>query len=374
MRYFIKFGLISFFLIGIVSCHKALPVPEPQPQYDPRNISRTETFSSSPVFDIMGNHVVVVWSESDDGPSWDSNFEIMFRERVNGKWRKMQNISNTQGPSLTPQVDIDIHGNIHVVWSENGEICYRMRNTHGKWGNIQYLGHGSIPSVGSDREGNVYVIWQNLGLWYRQKQVGSPSWTEQQGFAHGWADNPSLYVTEGGRLYVVAEGGHSSIRDIYLYEKLPGEGWSEYFNVTNNGSYCWSSSVYGTDEGKVYVSWTEYGINKVGFRIRNEDGTWEDIDTLPDIEGGPWNSFVWGNKDTLIIIWEEKIDNWDIYYRTKINNSFSKRINMTRTSGNSFMGFFPKIINGIIYIVWSDSTDGNFDIFYDEIPIGLEER
>ncbi len=43
-------GVIDvIFLTGVIlssSCHKALPLPEPQ--YDPRNISRNDTYSVGP--------------------------------------------------------------------------------------------------------------------------------------------------------------------------------------------------------------------------------------------------------------------------------------------------------------------------------------
>ncbi len=340
--------------------------PPPGPHYDPRNISRTETFSSSPALDIRGDHVVVVWNESDDGQN-SNNFDIMFKECVNGEWSEAENISNTAGLSLGPKVALDVHGNVHVVWTEGFHAYYRMRDNEGRWSEIQDLGPGSIPSVGTDSQGRVYVIWQYMGLWFREKT--GESWTERQGFAHGWADNPSLWVTPDGHLYVVAEGGDSYTRDIYFYERMPGRDWSEYFNVTNNNFYCWSSSVYGTDEGRVYVSWVEYGMNRIGFRVRDVDGRWGEVDTLPGIVGGPWNSFIWGCGDTLIVLWEEKTDNWEIYYRVRIGDEWGERTNITNTPGNSFMGLFPKIRDGKLYIVWSDSTDGNFDIFYDEVPL-----
>ncbi len=85
--------------------------------------------------------------------------------------------------------------------------------------------------------------------------------------------------------------------------------------------------------------------------------------------GGPWNSIIWGNGDTLIAVWDEKTDNWEIYYRMRIGNEWGEKVNITNTAGNSLMGLFPKIRNGKLYIAWSDSTDGNFDIFYDEVPL-----
>ncbi len=360
-------GVIGvIFLAGVIlssSCHKALPLPEPEPQYDPRNISRTETFSSSPSLDIRGDRVAVVWSDSLN----DGNWEVLYREKIENHWSSIENISNTSGPSLAPQVVIDIYGNTHVVWNEGWHVYYRMKGINGHWSEIQDFGVGVTPEIGTDSYGNVYVIWAYLGLWYTQKTGGS--WTEKQGFAHGWADNPSLCVTSGGHIYVVAEGGDSYTRDIYLYEKMSNNEWLPYFNITNNNSYCWFPSVYGRNNGEVYVSWTEYGIKKIGFRVRKSSGIWENIDTLPGIVGAPWCSFIWGKGDTIVIVWEEKQSNWDIYYRMKIGNEWGEKVNISNTIGDSFLGLYPKIRDGKLYIAWSDSTDGNFDIFYDEVPL-----
>ncbi len=110
-------------------------------------------------------------------------------------------------------------------------------------------------------------------------------------------------------------------------------------------------------------------MNRIGYRVRNADGTWEDVDTLPGIRGGPWASFIFGSGDTLLIVWNEKQENWEVYYRMKIRDQWGKIVNVTNTPGESFLGKPPKVRNGVLYVVWSDNSDGSFDIFYGEIPL-----
>ncbi len=350
--------------LSLMSCKKPSP-PEDHtsPPYDPRNISRTKTSSYTPSLDVRGDRVAVVWKDSIQGNNWD----IMYRERVGDAWGEILNLSDTPGYSDDPQVAIDVQGNVHVVWEESWHIYYRMKDPSGHWSPPRDLGPGSLPQIGTDVQGNVYVIWEHMGLWLREKTGNS--WSERVGFAHGWADNPALSVTPDGHLYAVAEGGHSYTRDIYFYERPPGGEWFPYFNVTQNTSYCWAASVFGLPNGRAYVSWTEHGMNRIGYRVRNADGTWEDVDTLPGIQGGPFGSFIFGSGDTLLIVWNEKQENWEVYYRMKIGDQWGKIVNVTNTPGESFLGKPPKVRNGVLYVVWSDNSDGFFDIFYDEVPL-----
>ena len=363
-------ALLLGILLPLMSCKKPSP-PEDQtsPPYDPRNISRTETHSSGPSLDVRNEFVVVVWSDSIQGNNWD----IMYRERVGDTWGEILNLSDTPGYSDDPQVAIDVQGNVHVVWEESWHIYYRMKDPSGHWSPPQDLGPGTLPQIGSDAQGNVYVIWEGIGGPPYSGLVGkiksSAGWSDLQVVSIYSSGNPALSVASNGHLYAVAESGPTYIQDIYFYERLPGGEWSPYFNVTQNTSYCWAASVFGLPNGRAYVSWTEHGMNRIGYRVRNADGTWEDMDTLPGIQGGPWASFIFGSGDTLLIVWNEKQENWEVYYRMKIGEQWGKIVNVTNTPGESFLGKPPKVRNGVLYVVWSDNSDGSFDIFYDEIPL-----
>lgn len=69
--------------------------------------------------DLEGN-VYVVWIQRKE-----NNEEIYFKQRINGNWGSVQNISKTSGSSMLPRVAVDNNsGNVYVVWQER---------TGGKW-------------------------------------------------------------------------------------------------------------------------------------------------------------------------------------------------------------------------------------------------
>ncbi len=365
-------GVLSLFLLMalISTCSRQPPTSDdnnpPAQEYDPRNISRTETSSYTPSLDVRGDRVVVVWKDSIQGNNWD----IMYRERVGDTWGEILNLSNTPGYSSDPQVAIDVYGNVHVVWEEDQtKIFYRFKDATGVWHPKTILSEGHLPQIQADENGTIHLLWVGAsgGLEYQPKTPGG--WGEKENLPYLLAENPALHVAPNGYLFAVAEAGPGYTPDIYFYEKPPGGEWSPYFNVTHNPFYCWAASVFGLSNGMAYVSWTEHGMNRIGYRVRNADGSWEDVDTLPGIQGGPFGSFIFGSGDTLLIVWNEKQENWEVYYRMKIGDQWGGIVNVTNTPGESFLGKPPKVKNGMLYVVWSDNSDGFFDIFYDEIPL-----
>jgi len=354
----------TIIFLFILNCRKPPTPPEEDQQYDPRNISRTEGSSTSPKLDIRDNRVVVVWDDSTSG-----NWEIYYRERRDGEWGEIENISESPNISVAPQVVIDIYGNVHVVWEEDDPgafIYYRCRESGSEWGEKILISEGVLPQIGTDSLGNIYIVWQNGGLWYKKKTLSS--WEEAEGFAHGWGVNPAMAVSSDGHVYVVAEGGDSWYPDIYFYERSPDGEWTEYFNVTDTLLYCWVPDVYVDGDKRVYVSWTEYGMNSIGYRMREPGGTWQDKEYLPGITGGPWFTSIFGFGDTMGIVWSENRGNWEVYYRLKIGNGWGSEFNVSNTEELSLTkGRAVKIINGILHIVWTEGERDKEDIYYDEI-------
>jgi len=369
-RIFQLFPIIIFLFI-ILYCRKPPTPPDgdDNQQYDPRNISRTEGSSTSPKLDIRDNRVVVVWDDSTS-----DNWEIYYRERRDGEWGEIENISESPNISVAPQVVIDIYGNVHVVWEEDDPgafIYYRCKESGGGWGEKEMISQGYLPQIGSDDLGNVHIVWLGRGgtsgaLNYIKKM--SSSWSEVEIITYTDVTNPAMAVSSDGLVYVVAEGGDSWYPDIYFYERSPDGEWTEYFNVTDTLLYCWVLDVYVDGDKRVYVSWTEYGMNSIGYRVREPGGTWHDKEYLSGITGGPWFTSIFGFGDTMGIVWCENRGNWEIYYRLRIDGEWGGEHNISNTLELSLAkGRAVKIINGVLHIVWTEGERDKEDIYYDEI-------
>jgi hypothetical protein len=139
------------------------------------------------VADVFGN-VYVVWQESADqaGMGYGLDPDIFFRKwnATSGVWEPRVIVSSDSADtagSMTPRIDADINGNVHVVWRDHsdvdgaglveGDIFYRKWNaTSDSWEdtisltndlNDQYLAQN--PDIASDKHGSLAVVWWDYG-------------------------------------------------------------------------------------------------------------------------------------------------------------------------------------------------------------------
>lgn len=58
----------------------------------------------------------------------------------------------------------------------------------------------------------------------------------------------------------------------------------------------------------VNVSYTEKYTDYIKIRMKFPDGTWSEIDSIPDMEGDPWQSKLAVNDQGLHIVWKAHTD------------------------------------------------------------------
>lgn len=105
--------------------------------------------------------VYVVWENMSGG-----NSEIFFREKVNETWESIENISNTAGASINPDIAVDKNsGNIYVVWQERAgkwQIFFKYYQ-NGQWSqsiNLTSNSSASInPSLWVDDSGEIHIAY-----------------------------------------------------------------------------------------------------------------------------------------------------------------------------------------------------------------------
>jgi len=383
MRYFIKFGLISFFLIGIVSCHKALPVPEPQPQYDPRNISRTDSTQSAGPWVAIGPDGTVYVAWMDGSRTGYEPFRIYFRYKTpGGNWSDIEILSDSLHDAWGPHIAADPSGNVHLVWDANTignndfKVYYRMRYPSGEWSETRVLSgdeQADQPRIAVDSSGAVHVIWcEGVRMRYRRKTANG-SWSDAE-ISPYYILNPSFAADSKGGLHIVSEGE----RDLYYIYRSPTGEWSR-INVTNSNHKSWYGYLFLDEKDQPWIFWTEQdyraGWNTgIIYYTHEENGHWTEPDTIPGTVGWPRHKYTAFKNGELLLAWVDGRGRSDIpvQYIVMKNGKWGTVEKMDFPLWAWTLSGAVNPFNEEVHLVWEsevliDDTLSQFDIFHDII-------
>ncbi len=359
--------LMFFVLVFLVSCScDKSPTDGGNNHYDPRNVSRREGYDVVPTIavDNMGT-VHIVWSNTLD--LWYSY------KTSGGDWSELENITNTLKVSHVPAMAVDNSNNLHLVWREGewGEdmrIYYSMHPADSTWMTPVRISesYGDIPSMGVDDADNVHVAWWGFGAEYRMKSLGG-IWSPIEEIPLPDGANLSLAVSRDGAVHVASNVGGGGFVKVYYTMKPFDASWTQAVRISENSTVdAYPPEIAVDEDDYVYVSWREG--KKLPFRIRNPDGNWGEIDSIPDIEGYPYATTVDADDNGIYFVWEARIgeSNDEIYYKAKYSDStWSDLLNLSDTAGMSWISRYGSFLkHGLLHITWQDDTPGNWDVFY----------
>jgi hypothetical protein len=365
-----------FLILIFTYCSKDISGPINGFVYDERNISRNEGLSSAPrvAVDNLGS-VHVVWKDEAEG-----EFQIYYRERVDGNWLNTKSLSDTTNIALGPDIVVDNFNNLHVVYTEfidvANEIFYRERDDS-VWSQAVNIsqsafeyGGNHLPAVCTDYLGNVYVSWMDAfgGISFRKKEGGV--WKERvdiPGTMGG--SNPMMYVENEGRVHIVYDHGIV----FYISSSDGGNTWEEPVEIPNEGIYYdWVADVVATS-GKVYVVWTRSkygeGVKGLYMAVKDTNGVWSEPERIPVAEIEPHYGTIESDGNYLYLTWCESVNGQAEVYLAKkdIDGEWEEPINVSNTPTNSITRGYD-IANGVVYIAWFEKiTDNNWDIYFDEV-------
>ncbi len=382
-------GVIGvIFLAGVIlssSCHKALPLPEPQ--YDPRNISRNDTYSVGPSIAVGPDGTVyVVWM--DGGHNEYDPSRLYFRYKPSGgEWSEVEILTDTTRDAWAPQIAVDPSNNLHLVWEADhpshnewhADIYYLTRSPSGEWSDMEVLSNTGIaeqPRIAVDSSGTVHVIWlEGMGLKRRSEPMGANWDTEEivpvgrQGAINHW-----ICSDKTGGLHIVYEAGH----DIkYLYRSPSGE-WSEPVNVSQSRYQSTYARIAIDENNKPWVLWTENDW-RVGYSTgiiyytRLIGDTWAQPESIPGTRAG----HAWPRNKSLFFYGGKKYLLWgDGYFEIFLGETtgdLSDGVEVTNPfdpPGSPYPYAAIDRQRGLIHVVWyAQREDGNREIFYDVIPL-----
>ena len=145
-------------------------------------------------------------------------------------------------------------------------------------------------------------------------------------------------------------------------------GWNEVIRLTSDDSSS-EGPIMAVNGNNIHVVWQDDrdGNYEIYYKRSIDNGeTWGSDTKLTTDDSGSWVPVVAVNGNNIHVVWQDSRDgNYEIYYKRSIDNgetwgSDTKLTTDDLDSSNPVMA-----VNGNnIHVVWQDDRDGNYEIYY----------
>jgi hypothetical protein len=310
------------------------------------NLSNTNGSSTDPQITATGNNAYIVWSDTTTG-----NGDIYFKSSTdNGtSFSVPKNLStNLDGPALFPQVEA-IGNNVYVVWQDEtpdkGRIRFRASNDNGNDFSItRILSQENEVNANSPQlsvsERAIYVVWED------NSRSGNNS-----------SKNFDL-------LFRVGIDGGSTFTNTKILTKNPGDSFDPRTATSGENMYAvWEDNTAGDDTS---LNW-EVRFRGVLYNGENTTDTKILSENIGEVADFPQ---IAASESNLYVVWSDLFIRtypgmFEIFftYSKDEGRNFSQAVNLSSNQGSSVL---PRIAasEDHAYIVWSDTTTGNGDIYF----------
>ena len=310
------------------------------------NLSNSNGSSTDPQITATGNNAYIIWSDTTTG-----NGDIYFKSSTdNGtSFSFPKNLStNLDGPALFPQVEA-MGNNVYVVWQDEtpdkGRIRFRASNDNGNDFSItRVLSQENEVNANSPQlsvsERAIYVVWED------NSRSGNNS-----------SKNFDL-------LFRVGTDGGSAFTNTKILTKNPGDSFDPRTATTGENMYAvWEDNTAGDDTS---LNW-EVRFRGVLYNGENTTDTKILSESIGEVADFPQ---IAASESNLYVVWSDLFIRtypgmFDIFltFSKDEGRNFSQAVNLSSNQGSSVL---PRIAasEDHAYIVWSDTTTGNGDIYF----------
>ncbi len=329
------------------------------------------------------NRIFVVWQDDTNG-LWGNDTEIMYTSSSDGiSWSNATIVSDgfngtywNDGRSENPDLAIDIHDKLHIVWSDVSD---------GKWKTQSYDSDIMYCSIIEGYElTNITIISDGYnGLYWNDANSDWPSlFVDDYEVAHVvWTDSTGgIWGTDGADMeimYSTYVDGIGITNATVISDGYNNVYWNDdgsYFpsicvNSTGGIHIVWqdhTDGIWGNDTEIMYVSssdgisWSNVTIISDGFNgiYWNNGESWMPtiaIDQYNNIKIS-WNDHtdgIWGLDSEVMYVSSTNGLSWSNI--TVISDGFNEIYWNQDVSSNQAITFDQW---GNLHIVWQDSTDG----------------
>jgi len=252
-----------------------------------------------------------------------------------------KNVSNNSDFSFTPQLAVDLRGNIYVVWEDdtntNSNILFSRSTDGGTFsapkGVSNSAGFSFNPRIAVDSGGTINVVWQ---------------------------DSPDFYRTSNVFFSRSSDGGITFSTPMNL-------------SGTSNSAFYSTPQIAVHNAGNISVVWeSDTGNLAIWFSGSTDGGaTFSAPKMLSTNTAGSIDPQIAVDKNGNInVLWEDDLaGHSDISFSRSADNgvTFSSPMNLSNPFGNSLANsnsprLAPDLL-GNINVVWANDSPGNFEIF-----------
>jgi hypothetical protein len=364
-------------------------------QWEP-DVRLTYSPDTSQTFYGMGHSIAaskdtvhVTWRDKRDG-----NWEIYYKRSIDGGLSWEPDVRMTDDPARSANQSIAVSGaTVHLVWCDdkfgNREIFYRQSADGGtEWEDEICLTEDEFisycPTVSASGS-FVHIVWvdydkkyEGYEVHYINSQDAGMSWGEELRLSDDTvlAYNPSIAAT-GSEVYVVwNDCCRDGNQEIY-YRKSTDNGlnWGPEIRLTDDPSPSYMPSI-AAEGNSVGVAWMDYqgeGAFNTFFKSSMNGGeNWgKDIHVTDSLWSSSFQNLAFSNS-MWHVVWQDfrQLEN-DIYYNyIKDDSIFRPRETMLNSFSYSSERPTMAVSGQVLHVVWSDTRDGNYEIYYKRNPAG----
>jgi hypothetical protein len=360
------------------------------------NLSNNDGRSDEPQIAAVGVNVYVVWRDNSSGKD-----QIYFKRSsdTGNSFNSTENLSNTNGSSTDPQITATAN-NAYIVWSDtttgNGDIYFKSSTDNGtsfsfpKNLSTNLDGQALFPQIEAIGN-NIYVVWQDETpdkgrIRFRASNDNGNDFSitrvlSQENEVN--ANSPQLSASESA-IYVVWEDnsrsgnnsknfdllfrvgidGGSTFTNTKILTKNPGGSFDPHTATSGENMYAvWEDNTAGEDTS---LNW-EVRFRGVLYNGENTTDTKILSENIGEVADFPQ---IAASESNLYVVWSDLFIRtypgmFEIFFTFSKDEgrNFSQAVNLSSNQGSSVL---PRIAasEDHAYVVWSDTTTGNGDIYF----------
>jgi hypothetical protein len=360
------------------------------------NLSNNDGRSDEPQIAAVGVNVYVVWRDNSSGKD-----QIYFKRSsdTGNSFNSTENLSNTNGSSTDPQITATAN-NAYIVWSDtttgNGDIYFKSSTDNGtsfsfpKNLSTNLDGQALFPQIEAIGN-NIYVVWQDETpdkgrIRFRASNDNGNDFSitrvlSQENEVN--ANSPQLSASESA-IYVVWEDnsrsgnnsknfdllfrvgidGGSTFTNTKILTKNPGGSFDPHTATSGENMYAvWEDNTAGDDTS---LNW-EVRFRGVLYNGENTTDTKILSENIGEVADFPQ---IAASESNLYVVWSDLFIRtypgmFEIFFTFSKDEgrNFSQAVNLSSNQGSSVL---PRIAasEDHAYVVWSDTTTGNGDIYF----------
>jgi hypothetical protein len=291
----------------------------------PLNVSHDPDSSAAPQIatDSAGN-IFVAW-ESDSGV-----LGVLFSRSVDGgvTFSAPLMVSTNTGGSISPRLAVDLAGNVNFVWEDDilssSDISFSRSQDHGQTFSspkslAHNVGNSNSAQINVDLTGNINVVWENdspgnFDVFFTRSIDGGLNFSPLANLSNspGSASSAQIATDPAGNINViwVDNTPPSSSTDVYFTRSANGgASFSAPINISNNTGFSTGPSLAVDAGGNVHVAWqdTTPGNREIFFSRSTDSGaTFAASQNLSNNAGSSTITEIVADKNgSLNVVWQD---------------------------------------------------------------------